>query len=139
MTFWIYVAVFMSVVTTDQISKRWAMRALPIAALSGAAPGFAWSLTRSRSFERLGTTRAVLVWVLAGACGASLCLAVPGGGGAALGGVAAWAAAASNLIEWSRHGVVVDWLRLWPRSLTNLADAVLILGSVQLLIWTAAS
>ena len=56
-----------------------------------------------------------------------------------LGGIAAWAAAASNLAEWWRHGAVVDWMPLWPRSVTNIADVVLILGSAQLAVWIAAS
>jgi lipoprotein signal peptidase len=138
MTPWNYLAVFVAVITADQLSKCWAIRVLPAVGGGWVAPGLAWTRTPSRAFERLGGRGATLVWLLAGAGGAGLCLEAPRGGIAALGGVAAWAAAASNLGEWWRRGAVVDWLRLWPRSLTNLADAVLILGSAQLAAWVAA-
>jgi lipoprotein signal peptidase len=139
MTSLVYLAVFLAVIGTDQLSKRWAVRALPAVGPGMAAPSFGWTLTESPAFERLGGGRAALVWLLAGACGAALCLSAPGGAVAALGGVAAWAAAASNLTEWLRRGAVVDWLRLWPRSMTNFADAVLIVGTAQLLAWVIAA
>ncbi len=97
MSFGTYLAVFATVVATDQFSKRWAIRML--LAASGpvdASGGFTWTLTRCRSFERLGSHRAALIWVVVGAAGGALCLATPGGDVAALGGVAAWAAAASR-------------------------------------------
>jgi lipoprotein signal peptidase len=135
----IYLTVFVAVIAADQLSKRWAVRALPAVPAGAAVPGLGLARSRSPALDRLGGRGAALIWLLAGACGAALCLKAPGGGVAALGGVVAWAAAASNLGEWARGGGVVDWVRLWPRSLTNLADAALIVGSAQLAIWVAAS
>jgi lipoprotein signal peptidase len=135
MMLWTYLAVFAAVIAADQLSKRWAIGLLPAAEPGWAAPGLAWSRTPSPAFERLGGRGAGLVWLLAGTGGAALCLAVPQGAVAALGGVAAWAAAGSNLAEWWRRGAVVDWVRLWPNSLTNLADAVLLAGTAQLIVW----
>lgn len=135
----LYLGVFAAVVIVDQLSKRWAMRALPDVDGPGATARVTWTRSTSRSLERLGHRGAILLWLLSGAGGAALCLGARGGAVAALGGVAAWAAAASNLGEWRRRGVVVDWLRLWPRSSTNLADAVLILGSAQFAVGIAAS
>ena len=134
----LYLGVFGGIIAVDQLSKRWAMHALPVANV-GAAAGMTWTLTTSRALERLGRPAAALLWLLVGAGGAALCLGSGEGGLAALGGIAAWAAAASNLGEWWRRGAVVDWLPLWPRSVTNVADAVLILGSAQLAVWIAAS
>jgi len=134
---WVYVAVFVVVIGVDQLSKRLAIRRL--SAVGFGDPGLDWTLTRSPAFERLGGTGAALLWLLAGAAGIALCLEAPRGSVAAIGGVAAWGAAASNLGEWWRRGVVVDWVRLWPRSLTNLADVVLIVGTAQLLLWVVAA
>jgi lipoprotein signal peptidase len=114
------------VIAADQLSKQWAIRSLS-------------ALTRSPPLVALGGGPAIGVWMLTGAAGAWLCVTTPGGGTAALGAVAAWAAAASNLGEWLVRGRVIDWLRLWPRSLTNLADAALIVGAAQLTIWMAVS
>jgi lipoprotein signal peptidase len=139
MMLWTYLAVFAAVIAADQLSKRWAIRLLPAAERGWAAPGLAWSRTPSPAFELLGGRGAGLVWLLAGTGGAALCLAVPQGAVAALGGVAAWAAAGSNLAEWWRRGAVVDWVQLWPNSLTNVADAVLILGTAQLIVWVAVA
>jgi lipoprotein signal peptidase len=136
---WLYGGLFVAVVALDQLSKRWAVRTLPIA--DGPVPwtGLAWTRTTSPALERLGHRGAISLWLLVGAAGGALCLASGGGGVGALGGVAAWAAGASNIGDWWRRGAVVDWVRLWPRSLANIADAVLILGSAQLVVWIAAS
>jgi lipoprotein signal peptidase len=123
---WVYLVLFVSVIAADQLSKQWAIRSLS-------------ALTRSPPLVGLGGVPAIAVWLLAGAAGAWLCTTTPGGGIAALGGVAAWAAAGSNLGEWLVRGRVIDWLRLWPRSLTNLADAALIVGAAQLTIWMAVN
>jgi len=135
---WVYVFIFLVVIGADQLSKRWAMRRLSTVAFAGAEFGFGWTLTRSPALEWLGGTGAVVLWLLAGAAGAALCLLAPGGAVAAIGGIAAWGAAASNLGEWWRRGTVVDWVRLWPRSLTNVADVVLIVGTAQLFVWIIA-
>jgi lipoprotein signal peptidase len=135
----LYFGVFAGVIALDQLSKRWAMRALPVADAAGAASSVGWTRTTSRAFDRLGRGGAALLWLLVGAGGAALCIGSGAGMVAALSGIAAWAAAASNLGEWWRRGAVVDWLQLWPRSVSNFADAVLILGSVQLAVWIAAS
>ena len=136
---WTYFAVFVAVVLADQLSKRWAVRELPALGAAGPGGGLAWTLSPCEPFRRLGAAGAASAWLLAGAAGSALCLTVPGGEVAALGGVAAWAAGASNLGEWWRRGAVVDWLRLWPRTQVNLADAALILGSSQLLVWIGVS
>jgi len=136
---WVYLTTFVVVIGADQLSKRWAIRELPAVRCAGAGVGVGWTLTRSPAFESLGGLGATLLWLLAGAAGAAICLVAPGGAGAAVGGIAAWGAAASNLGECWRRGGVVDWVRLWPRSLTNLADAVLIVGTAQLILWTAAA
>lgn len=133
----IYLVVFAVVLVADQLSKRWAVRALPVA--DSAGQRLAWTLTRCRSFERLGGRRVALIWAVAGTGGAALCLAASPRGVAAIGGVAAWAAAASNMVEWWQRGAVVDWIRLWPRSLTNLADAVLIVGTALLIVSIGAA
>jgi lipoprotein signal peptidase len=135
----LYLGVFAGVIAIDQLSKHCAMRALPVADGAGAAAGAAWTDTTAVTFERLGRPAAAILWLLVGAGGAALCLGSAGGAVAALGGTAAWAGAASNLGEWWRRGAVVDWLHLWPRSVTNVADAVLILGSAQLAVWIASS
>jgi lipoprotein signal peptidase len=134
----LYLGVFGGIIAADQLSKRWAMRALPVADV-GAAARITWTRTTCRALERLGRPAAALLWLLVGGGGVALCLGAGEGGLAALGGIAAWAAAASNLGEWWRHGAVVDWMPLWPRSVTNIADVVLILGSAQLAVWIAAS
>jgi lipoprotein signal peptidase len=136
---WVYLMVFVVVIGADQLSKQWAIRRLSAVGVAGARLGFGWILTRSPAFEWLGGTGAALLWLIAGAAGAALCLVAPGGAVAAIGGIAAWGAAASNLGEWWRRGTVVDWVRLWPRSLTNLADAVLIVGTAQLVFWVVAA
>jgi lipoprotein signal peptidase len=125
-----YFALFATVVVVDQLSKQWAIRSLPFAGAVDPTVGSAWTRSAPRSLKLLGVRRAVLLWLSCGAAGAALCLAAGAGHAAALGGIAAWAAAASNLGEWRRDGGVVDWLRLWPRSTTNVADAVLIAGSL---------
>jgi lipoprotein signal peptidase len=135
MTLLVYLVLFVSVITADQLSKQWAIRALPAIRPGQSDSGSGWTRAPSRPLEELGGVGATVAWLIAGAGGAALCLAIPGGAYAALGGVAAWAAAASNLGEWLLRGNVVDWLPLWPRSLTNLADAALILGAAQLPIW----
>jgi lipoprotein signal peptidase len=131
---WVYLVLFVAVLTADQLSKRWAIRALPTVRQDAAEPRFGWTRTPSLALERLGRRPAALAWLLAGACGAAICLATPAGSTAALGATAAWAAAGSNLGEWWRRGSVIDWVRLWPRSHTNLADLVLIAGTTQLLV-----
>lgn len=136
---WIYLTIFVVVIGADQLSKQWAIRKLPAVGFADAGLGVDSTLTRSPAFESLGGIGAALLWLLAGGAGTALCLVSPGGAGAAVGGIAAWGAAASNLGEcWSRGGVV-DWVRLWPRSLTNLADAVLIVGTAQLVLWVAGA
>jgi lipoprotein signal peptidase len=132
MSLGLYLALFAGVIAVDQLSKNWAVRALPVAGAPGGGGTAALMRTRAGSYERLGRRGAVAIWLLAGGAGAALCLSADGGAAAAIGGVAAWAGAASNLGEWWRHGGVVDWVRLWPRSLTNIADVALILGSAQL-------
>lgn len=125
-----YVALFASVVVVDQLSKRWAIRSLPFAGAADPTAGPAWTRSAPSAFSLLGARLAVLLWLACGAAGGTLCLVAGGGRPAAFGGIAAWAAAASNLGEWRRDGAVVDWLRLWPRSTTNIADAVLVAGSI---------
>jgi lipoprotein signal peptidase len=134
LSIWIYLVLFVAVITADQLSKQWAIRALPTAGHDVAEPRFGWTQTPSPPLERLGGRLAAFVWLIAGAGGAALCVTAPEGAAAGLGGIAAWAAAASNLGEWWRRGCVVDWMRLWPRSHTNLADLVLIAGTTQLLV-----
>jgi hypothetical protein len=139
MSLGVYLGVFAGVIAVDQLSKRWAVRALPSGDLVGSKVVSAWTRTTPPAFERLGRWGALMLWLLAGAAGAALCLEASRGAAAAVGGIAAWAAAASNIGEsWTRGGAV-DWLRLWPRSVSNVADAVLILGSAQLTIWIAVS
>jgi lipoprotein signal peptidase len=136
MMLWVYLVLFVSVIAADQLSKGWATRVMPGA--DAAAPAIGRALTWSRA-EGLGAGVAIVVWLLAGVAGAWLCATTTGGAGAALGGIAAWAAAASNLGEWLLRGQVVDWLRLWPGSSTNLADVALLVGAAQLTIWVGVS
>jgi hypothetical protein len=130
------VAVFAAVVAVDRLTKDWALRSLP-----AGYPGMgkaSWSRS-APPLGALGPRGAITAWLGVGALGAVAWADLGGGLAAALGGVAAWAAAASNLDEWRRRGAVVDWVRLWPRSTTNLADATLIAGAGVFALGLAAS
>ena len=125
------------VLAIDQASKRLALEWCGRVKLSrlevGLKPRLRPLLNRSIALGLIGNRRAlVLLWgftvlgmiVLTLHAPAFQTSAARAGFGAALGG------ATSNLIDWLRHGGVMDFidLRIWP--VFNIADAAIVLGVV---------
>jgi signal peptidase II len=129
---WGILSVAAAVGLVDRLTKALALNRLPRhAAATGAlrlSINRRLASTRDRSALRLGAT-----WIAAVAC-AGLALALSPALRAqpvAIAGItAALAGAACNLVDWIRHGAIVDFISVgwWPAF--NLADAAIVTGGL---------